>query len=295
MASRAIQIRRKPKQKKLVKDIDDFVESHNGLKSELWADVEDCFLSPLKTDRKNISPEYIAGLAEDLKKRQINAVVAREYEGKYEVIAGECRYRAAKSINIKLLVRVVDWSDEEAIATIISENEKREDLCDYEKALFYLDCKGSLSIRAFAEKHNLDRNYVNRLFKLEKIPSSVESVFPMVDMSASQFEEIASRIKENSYYEDVFVALAPLLSQIETPITWKAFLAKVDRKVNPPERQPKKKIERYVFKAKDKEIGNIKPTETGYSVTIKKKMNQKNTRRFSKSLRDCLKSFLNGS
>ncbi|QHS31082.1 hypothetical protein GW537_18890 (plasmid) [Piscirickettsia salmonis] len=63
-----------------------------------------------------------------------------------------------------------------------------------------------MSIRAFAEKYNLNRNYVNRLFKVDKIPESVVLALPMIELSASQFEEIAIRIKDNqlplgiSYY-----------------------------------------------------------------------------------------------
>ncbi|QHS27680.1 hypothetical protein [Piscirickettsia salmonis] len=88
----------------------------------------------------------------------------------------------------------------------------------------------------------------------------------MIELSASQFEEIAIRIKDNQLYTDVFIELAPLLSQIETPVTWKDFLSRIDRKVNPPEKQPQKKIERYVFSS---EKANLRYTDSGFIVKSK--------------------------
>ncbi|MGJ3500017.1 Nucleoid occlusion protein [Piscirickettsia salmonis] len=275
MASRAIQIRRKPKQKKLVNDIDDFIENHHGLKSELWVDINDCFISPLKIDRKTKNPRYIEQLAEDLKTRQINAVVARENNGKYEIISGECRYEAAKLINKKLLVRVVDWSDDEAIATIISENEKREDLCDYDKARAYLEYRGKLSIRNFAEKYNLKKSQVGELFQLEKIPQTVCDALPMTKLRAKQFSDIAARISEGSAYINAFIHFSPLLLSTERTVTWKEFISRVERKVNPPKPPTQQVLERYIFKAPGVKVTSISYKDTEFKAKLKKPLTYK--------------------
>ncbi|APS71797.1 hypothetical protein AVI56_15805 (plasmid) [Piscirickettsia salmonis] len=106
----------------------------------------------------------------------------------------------------------------------------------------------------------------------------------MIELSASQFEEIAIRIKDNQLYTDVFIELAPLLSQIETPVTWKDFLSRIDRKVNPPEKQPQKKIERYVFSS---EKANLRYTDSGFIVK-----SEKLTRKQKEQIQEALDSIL---
>ncbi|QHS31090.1 ParB/RepB/Spo0J family partition protein (plasmid) [Piscirickettsia salmonis] len=248
----ALKLKKQSKQKNQRKaNKNDFIYAFKGsehLKEKFdsgdkWVDTEQCYIAEIKIDRKTKDQDYLNELAASMSgKKQINAAIVRKAkDGRYELINGECRYDAAKINNEPLLVRVVDYDDDEAIGAIIAENDKRKDLCDYDKALAYLEYKSDLSIRAFAEKYNLNRNYVNRLFKVDKIPESVVLALPMIELSASQFEEIAIRIKDNQLYTDVFIELAPLLSQIETPVTWKDFLSRIDRKVNPPEKQPQRK------------------------------------------------------
>ncbi|ODN40957.1 ParB/RepB/Spo0J family partition protein [Piscirickettsia litoralis] len=246
-----------------------------------WVDVNRCRVADIKIDRKSKDIENIKSLASSmLNKQQINACIVREAsDGAYEIISGECRYEAAKSNKEPLLVRIIECSDEEAAKLIIAENEQRTDLTDYDKALAYIEYMEMFnikSIRSFANDYNVSKTQAIRLFNVSKIPQELCDVLPMSELSAGQFEDIGKRVaKDKSQhveYIEAFTKLAPKLGvtqvgSLDSGLSWKDFLARVDRKVNPPEKQPKKKVERYVFKS---EKADLRYTDNGFVVKSKK-------------------------
>lgn len=237
-----------------------------------WVDTKQCFISKIKIDRKTKDPQHIAELAESLKGgRQINAVVARKDRERFEIISGECRYDAASINGEKLLVRVVDCSDNEAIGIIIAENEKRKDLSDYDKALSFIEYiqKGYVkSQRELAKNYNLKKSYVGKLLLIKNIPDEVKSVLPMQKMKSDQFESISKLIQSNEMFIDAFVKHADKVNLM----AWTDFVVKVTNTVYP---KQKKIVERFTIRSKKSDIGSIKPVlkngvVNGYTVTVSK-------------------------
>ena len=71
-------------------------------------------------------------------KGMIQPVVVRQRGDRYEIIAGERRYRAAKSLNLKELPIVIkEVSDQESLEMALIENVQREDLNSIEEARAY--------------------------------------------------------------------------------------------------------------------------------------------------------------
>ncbi|ODN41083.1 ParB/RepB/Spo0J family partition protein [Piscirickettsia litoralis] len=289
----AVVRKRSKKKKSELKGVEDFVEA-TVFSRELWAPTPEIKIADIKIDRKIKDSNAIKSLASSMEgKRQINACVVREStDGGYELISGECRYEAAKINKEPLLVRVIECSDEEAAQTIIAENEQRVDLCDYDKALTYLEYMKMFnirSIRAFSKQFKVSKTQAGRLLQVENIPENVRESLPMEILGASQIEELAQRTKKSNpqsdYYEEAIISLSAKLSRVGTRdssdllsrvgteenkdrvLDWKGFILRVDRKVNPPEKQPKKKIERYVFKS---EKADLRYTDSGFVVKSKK-------------------------
>jgi len=105
------------------------------------ADIEDVPLDlivPSKFNpRKNFDMKYIRELAKSLKKDgQWNPVIVRKRkDGKFELIAGECRFRAARLAGIRFLkARVLETNDEEALLLALKTNLFRQNLNPVEEA-----------------------------------------------------------------------------------------------------------------------------------------------------------------
>ncbi|MGJ3495343.1 ParB/RepB/Spo0J family partition protein (plasmid) [Piscirickettsia salmonis] len=270
------------------KSIADYEKSYVSEYSDQWVNTNKITIASIKIDRKNKDSLYITDLAKSMAgKKQVNAAIVREMgDGSYELINGECRYDAAKINKEPLLVRVVDYNDEEAVNAIIAENDKRQDLCDYDKALAYIEYKERFNIsssRKFAARFNISKTQAIRLFSVERIDQSVRDVLPMKELRAKQFEAISSRIGNNEEYIEAFICTKQKLTP-EGSLDWQDFLSRVDHKVNPPEKQPQKKIERYVFSS---EKANLRYTDSGFIVK-----SDKLTRKQKEQIQEALDAIL---
>jgi ParB family chromosome partitioning protein len=90
--------------------------------------------------RKDFDQVYIQELAESIKENGIiQPIIVRPVEeGDYEIIAGECRWRAAQLASLDLVPCLVrKYTDEQAIAATTIENLQRRDLNPIEEAKAY--------------------------------------------------------------------------------------------------------------------------------------------------------------
>jgi len=91
--------------------------------------------------RQNFDEESIKELAQSIKENGlINPITVTQIEGnKYEIIAGERRYRACKYLGWKEIDAIIknNVDDNKKMITALIENIQREDLNPYEKAMAY--------------------------------------------------------------------------------------------------------------------------------------------------------------
>ena len=89
--------------------------------------------------RKTFEDEKIKELADSIiEKGILQPIIVREKNGKYEIIAGERRFRAATEAKLKkvpVIIKNVD--DEESLELAIIENVQREDLNPIEEGEAY--------------------------------------------------------------------------------------------------------------------------------------------------------------
>lgn len=114
--------------------------------------------------------------------------LSKEYNGKYELIVGERRWRAAELAGIKLKAIIRDITDRTAALIQAIENEKREDISEFAKGMSYADKieKNLITQKDLTDLLKISKQQVSRLLSYKKIP---EPLFNAID----DFRKISSR------------------------------------------------------------------------------------------------------
>lgn len=109
----------------------------------------------------------------------VQPVVVRRREGRYELIAGERRWRAAQKAGlIRIPVVVKEVRDEDLLEIALTENVQREDLNPIEEALAYqkLIERVGLTQEALAAKFGRDRSYITNYLRLLRLPDDIQQL-----------------------------------------------------------------------------------------------------------------------
>lgn len=130
--------------------------------------------------RTVFNEEKIAELARTIHTHGIiQPIVVREYEqGKFEIIAGERRYRAMKKLGWEMApVIIKDFTDTETASVALIENLQREELTPIEEAVAYgkLIELHSLTQEALAQRLGVGQSTVANKLRLLKLPQEVQN------------------------------------------------------------------------------------------------------------------------
>lgn len=141
------------------------------------ADIERSPYQP----RREFREEELRELAESLKNNGLvqPPTVRRNAQGRYELIAGERRLRAAQLAGwAKIRVTLVEADDQTAAVMTTTENLQREDLNPIEEAVSYrtLQEKFSLTQAEVAEKVGKGRATVANATRLLELPEEVKQL-----------------------------------------------------------------------------------------------------------------------
>ena len=107
----------------------------------------------------------------------IQPLIVRQYEGQYQLIAGERRWRAARLAGLtEVPVMVQDVADPRMLELAIIENIQREDLNPIETAQAYdrLGKELGLSQEEIGRRTGKDRTSVANMIRLLKLPTEVQ-------------------------------------------------------------------------------------------------------------------------
>lgn len=166
-------------------------------------------------DRNDFELGDIDSLAEDISKNgQLQPVIIRKLEGggkfKFEVIAGERRWRACKQANLPLKAVLTDKDDEGCIVIQTSENKKKS-LSSYSLAKVYKNLmrdKG-ISQNKMAESLGMASTTFKNILSFNRVPNDVWiAVKDMSLVKPRTAAFIAGRCEESPDYIDMFIALA---------------------------------------------------------------------------------------
>lgn len=117
----------------------------------------------------------------------IQPIVVRKYEeDKYEIIAGERRYRAMKSLNwLEVPAIIRDMNDKETASVALIENLQREELTSIEEAQAYqrLLELHELTQEALAQRLGKGQSTIANKLRLLKLPHSIQEAILKRDIS----------------------------------------------------------------------------------------------------------------
>jgi ParB family chromosome partitioning protein len=138
--------------------------------------------------RRTFDSDELAQLAESVKRNGVlqPVLVRRKADGYFELIAGERRYRAAKSAGLTSIPAVVrNSSDEQSMELALIENLQREDLNPIEEARAYhrLVTEFGLTQESLAQRFGKDRSSVANSLRMLHLPNEIQSLVESLKIS----------------------------------------------------------------------------------------------------------------
>jgi ParB family chromosome partitioning protein len=128
--------------------------------------------------RKTISEDALKELADSIREKGViqPVIVSELGDGRYELVAGERRWRASKLAGLLEIPAIVrDYSEEERIEIALIENIQREDLNAMEVAMAYKEIMERIGLtqEQLSQKIGKNRSTVTNTLRLLKLPEYV--------------------------------------------------------------------------------------------------------------------------
>ncbi len=137
-------------------------------------------IKPAKNQpRQEVSEKELTELTQSIKEKGfIQPIVVRETKGGgYEVVVGERRYQAAKSLGLKEIPTIIkELDDKDAFVLAIVENLQRQDLNPIEEARAFKHLIGEFefSLEDIAQFVSKDKTTVVNALRLLKLPDKIK-------------------------------------------------------------------------------------------------------------------------
>ena len=137
--------------------------------------------------RRDLSPDALEELADSIRAQGVMQPIVVRAVGheKYEIIAGERRWRAAQQAGLHVIPAVIrDVPDEAAIAMALIENLQREDLNPMEEALALARLKDEFELthQQVAEAVGKSRTMITNLLRLTSLEADVKVLLEHGDL-----------------------------------------------------------------------------------------------------------------
>ncbi|MBX9977414.1 MAG: ParB/RepB/Spo0J family partition protein [Alphaproteobacteria bacterium] len=160
-------------------------ESLPPMNDQIFGNVTTLPVSQLKPGqfqpRSVFDDEKLMSLIDSIREKGIiQPLVVRKLDlGRYEIIAGERRWRAAKTLNyVEVPVIIRECNDTEALELAIVENIQRDDLNPLEEAEAYqkLMTQFNYTQEQIAKQIGKSRSYVANMLRLNGLPGNIKSL-----------------------------------------------------------------------------------------------------------------------
>lgn len=152
--------------------------------------------------RKNFDPEALAALAESISKYGIITPIAvrKLAEGRYSIVAGERRYRAARLAGLaEVPVNIIDVDENTSMELAMVENLQREDLNPLEQAEGFKNLIETcgLTQEQAAERVGRSRPAVANLMRILDLPDEIKKLIISGRLSAGHARALLPLSYEN--------------------------------------------------------------------------------------------------
>ncbi len=158
-------------------------------------DIEDIIVRE-DQPRKNFDPNTLEELAKSIKNHGLlQAILVRPLGDKFEIVAGERRFRAAKLAGLESLPVVIkEVDDQEAFEIALIENLQREDLSIIEEAEAYksmLD-KFGYTQEVLAGKVGKSRSHITNSLRILNLPTEILKMLENKEITAGHARTLLS-------------------------------------------------------------------------------------------------------
>lgn len=177
--------------------VESITEITEKSKNELM-DIDMAMVVPTEAQpRQSFKEDTIKELAESIEKNGLlQPIVVRPMaNGKYQIIAGERRYRAFKKLGRTMIPAIVrDYEDEEVDKLQLVENVQREDLNPYDEAIAYLKLKEKYGLKQddIAKAVGKSRPYISNMTRLLSLEDEILEMLKNGEITVSHAKLILS-------------------------------------------------------------------------------------------------------
>lgn len=201
--------------------------------------------------RKTFNEAALRELADSIQEKGIiqPIIVSELGDGRYELVAGERRWRAAKMAGLLEVPAIIkDFSDEDRLEIALIENIQRENLNSVEEALAYKEIMERLAITQdeLAKKVGKNRSSIANTLRLLKLPEYVREKIISGDITEGHGRAIM------------------MLEDIDKMINFTNFIIENGLSVREAERQvkdftekPKENVSRETVKSVDTSLSDL--------------------------------------
>ena len=176
-------------------------------RSKIQVDIEYIVPNPFQP-RFNFEDSKLVELASSIKEYGVitPVLLRKKSDTKYEIVAGERRFRASKLAGLKTIPAIIEDFDDNAMLEIaIVENVQREDLNAIEEARAYQNMLEVLKLTQdkLAQKVGKSRPYVANMLRLLVLPEDIQQyvldgvltmghVKPLINLDKKEAKKIAN-------------------------------------------------------------------------------------------------------
>ncbi len=155
--------------------------------------------------RDTFDPQELEALAASIKEHGVlQPIVVRKIGSRYELIAGERRLRAVKSLGIGSVPSVVrSFDEQQSLELALIENIQREQLNPVETAAAYekLITQFNLSVKEVAKRVGRDQSTIKNTLRLLRLPTEAKRALASNSISEGHARSILSLESESQQKE----------------------------------------------------------------------------------------------
>lgn len=188
--------------------------------------------------RTHFEKEKIQELAVSIQQNGLlQPIVVRPFQGKYQIVVGERRYRACKLAGIdEVPCLVQEYDEEETAAAALVENTQRENLSPIEEALAYRQILDTQNItqEELAQKVGKKQSTIANKLRLLQLPMTVQEAVRRKDITerhARALLKLDSTAKQNNMLREI----------MKKGLNVEQTEQKVKQKIEPKKQKPKTK------------------------------------------------------
>lgn len=165
--------------KRLGKSLESLISTYTNTNSSDNSEIDiESIVINREQPRKVFDEEKLSSLKKSIKEKGIlQPILVRKFEDKYQIIAGERRFRAAKSLGLEKIPVIIKKIDNiESLELAIIENIERENLNPIEEieAFKLLLEKYNYTHKQLAEKFNQDRSTMANKLRILNLPQNIK-------------------------------------------------------------------------------------------------------------------------